>query len=195
MGRPYIDRDVRRRLVAEAALAALAHGGVGRFTTRAVAERAGLSEGTIFRHFHSKEEIVLEAMARLEASLDVSMVETADPLADLEGFFRHRAAFVGEQASVGRLVFSDEVAQLAGMAGVQRLRDWRGRSLGWLERRLAASAALGQIRVDLAPRAAAQVIQGMLLTFAMAAAVGDDRMDLGTRVDGAWLTLRTLLSA
>ena len=69
MARQYEDTETRRKQVAEAALRTIVDDGVCGFTTRAIASRVGISDGTLFRHFGSKQEIILEAMSHLEARL------------------------------------------------------------------------------------------------------------------------------
>jgi AcrR family transcriptional regulator len=195
MTRHYEDTETRRRQVAEAALRTLAEDGVARFTTRAIAERVGISDGTVFRHFANKEEIVLEAMGLLEAEIDNGLVSTGDALDDLEAFFRHRAAFVGAKGSVGRLIFSNELLHLAGDVGRQRIEGWREHSVNYLVERLGQLKAQGRLRTDVGVPALGMFFQGALLTFAVQAALGDagSTSDLHVRIDHAWGALRTLL--
>ncbi len=195
MTRHYKDTETRRRQVAEAALQTIAEDGVARFTTRAIAGRVGISDGALFRHFGSKQEIVLEAMGLLEDALEASMVSTGDALAELEGFFRHRAAFVGAEASVGRLIFSDELVHLAGDAGRQRVDEWRQRSVRYMTSRLGALVAQGRATAGVDVPTMSMLIQGVLLTFAMQASLGraGSAAQLQGRIDHAWSALTTLL--
>jgi AcrR family transcriptional regulator len=196
MARHYEDTDTRRRQVAEAALRTIAEDGVSRFTTRAVAERVGISDSTLFRHFGNKEEIVLEAMSILEAEMTKGLLETGDMLADLEGFFRHRAAFVGAEASVGRLIFSDEFVHLAGEAARSCIKGWRATNIGFLATRLKPLQDEGVLRADLDVAAMSMFIQGTLLTFAMQATLGTaSEAHLDAQIDKAWISLQAILCA
>lgn len=60
--RQYKPREERREEILAVTLSILAEEGLHAWTTRAVAERIGVSEATIFRHFESKEEILTEAV-------------------------------------------------------------------------------------------------------------------------------------
>lgn len=196
MPRHYEDTETRRRQVAEAALRTIAEDGVARFTSRAVAGRVGISDGTLFRHFGSKEEIVIEAMRLLEHQIDAGLVDSGDPMDDLEHFFRHRATFVGEEQSVGRLIFSDELVHLAGDEGREVVEGWRRRSVGFLLDRLKRLHGEGQLRQDLDVPAMSMLVQGALLTFAMQASLGraGTREDVQRRVEHAWRTLLKVLT-
>ena len=195
MTRHYEDSETRRQQVAEAALRTISEEGVGHFTTRAIAERVGISDGTLFRHFGNKEEIVLEALSLLEREMEVGFVSTGDPLEELEAFFRHRAAFVGSQISVGRLIFSNGLVHLAGEEGRQRIRGWRQRNFDYLVERLSELRTRGLVRCDVDARALAMIVQGTLLTFAMKAssARSEPTAELHAQIDHTWGTLHTLL--
>ena len=195
MTRHYQDTETRRRQVGEAALLTIAEDGVSGFTTRAVAARVGISDGTLFRHFRNKEEIVLEAVRLLGAEIDAGLGLTGDPLQDLHGFFHHRARFVGAEGSVGRLIFSDGLVHLAGQAGRQKIAGWRKRSVDYLIERLSQLEAAGRLNPALDAASASMVLQGILLTFAMQASLGrgGSASELQARIDHAWETLGLLL--
>lgn len=195
MTRHYQDTETRRRQVAEAALQTIAEDGVSRFTTRAVAQRVGISDSTLFRHFGSKEEIVIEAMGLLEEEMQHGLLDSGDMLADLESFFRHRAAFVGAEASVGRLIFSDEFIHLAGDPARECIAGWRKQSVEYLGSRLQGLQASGVLRLDLDLPSMSMFIQGSLLTFALHASLGkaSSAPALKARIDKAWSALQTIL--
>ena len=195
MTRQYVSGELRRRQIAEAALLVLAEHGVGGFTTRAIAERVGITDGTLFRHFSDKKEVVLAAMDRLEEELLVDLVADGPPIERLERMFRRRAAFVGSHDSVGRLIFSEELVHLAGEPGRAKVAGWRSASLGFLLSALTEARAAGATGPDIEPRSLVPVVQGMLLTFALHGHLGLARTpsELALHIDDAWRTLRTLL--
>ena len=195
MPRHYEDSETRRRQVAQAALQTIAEEGVAQFTTRAVAARVGISEGTLFRHFGNKQEVALEAMALLEQEIEQGLVETGDPLQDLEGFFRHRAALVGADGSVGRLIFSDTLVHLAGEEGRVALNRWRSKSVGYLSARLQTLHQAGRLNPGLDLPGVNTLFQGVLLTFAMQASLGraGSASELQQRIDRGWNSLMVTL--
>src|SRR5450631_2111840 len=65
--------DQRRSMIVEATLPLLIEQG-DRVTTKQIAEAAGIAEGTIFRAFGGKDEVIA---AVVEAALDPEPLETA----------------------------------------------------------------------------------------------------------------------
>ncbi|MEW6044952.1 MAG: TetR/AcrR family transcriptional regulator [Bacillota bacterium] len=61
---PDTDRESTRERILEAALAVAAEKGVARATTRSIAERAGVNEVTLFRHFGDKASLIRAAFDR-----------------------------------------------------------------------------------------------------------------------------------
>jgi AcrR family transcriptional regulator len=70
---PALAPDERRAMIVAAAVPLLVEHG-DRFTTRQVAEAAGIAEGTIFRVFADKDEII---RAVIEAALEPAPLEAA----------------------------------------------------------------------------------------------------------------------
>ncbi len=195
MARQYESNETRKQQIAEAALQVLVHDGVGGFTTRAIAARVGVTDGTLFRHFRDKQAIVLAAMDLLEQELLIDLAVEGEAIDRLEAMFRHRAAFVGSNGSVGRLIFSEQLVHLAGDEGRSRVAAWRGRSVKFMLAALMEAHEAGRTREGTVPAALAQIIQGVLLTFALRANIGDPESpeDLDARIDRAWATLHLLL--
>lgn len=67
--RQYRSRAERRREIAEAALQLLAEQGPHAWTTALLAERVGVAEATLFKHFDNKADILLTAVGRQQDRL------------------------------------------------------------------------------------------------------------------------------
>jgi len=195
MPRHYVPTETRRQQIAEAALAVLAEEGVGRLTARTIAKRIGVTDGTLFRHFEDKQEIVLAAMGLLEAALLADLEVQGAPIERLEQMFRRRASFVGTHSSVGHLIFSEQLVHLAGEPGRDKVVGWRRATTGFMFTALQEAQAGGSIKAGLKIPILAQVIQGVLLTFALQANLGvaESEEQLSSRIDASWATLQTLI--
>ncbi len=180
----------------QAALELLAHDGLGAVTTRNIAGRIGLTEGALFRHFESKQAILVASLDHLESQLFEPMQgpPEQDPLVLLERFFRRRVELVSGPTALGHLVFSEQLVHATGEIGRQRIRAWRARSAGFVRTCLDALAAAGRLRHGLTADALVSVVQGQVLGFVVERAIVDpSEPTLETRIDEAWATLRLLI--
>ena len=86
----------RRRDIADAALKVIAEQGLARFTSLAIAREVGVSDAALFRHFATKEDIVLAVIDRVEEILfaDFPPAER-NPIDRLGLFFQRRIASKG----------------------------------------------------------------------------------------------------
>lgn len=192
----YESTAVRRRQIAEAALAVIAEGGLGAFTTRAIAARLEITDGTIFRHFANKQEIVQAAMERLEEELFLELEPDADGWAQLEALFRRRARLLGGPDAIGRLVFSEQLVHAGGEAGLEKFRGWRQRTQQLVEAQLDALRGAGQARCDLPLATMVRLFLGTMITFSNERiAFGGPLPDLDAKIDAAWSGLRVVLRA
>jgi AcrR family transcriptional regulator len=156
--------EERRRQIADAALKIIAERGLGRFTTQAIAAEIGVTDGTLFRHFASKEDIVLAALDRVEERLFEGFPpEDADPLVRLELFFRFRASLVGANPVIARLAFSEELPHAAGPRGAQQVESWKQRSLDFIVSCVDEAAAQGRIPRGLPVREVGVMVLGTLI--------------------------------
>jgi AcrR family transcriptional regulator len=79
--------EVRRNQILDAAAAVFAEKGFHRATTKDIAGRAGIAEGTIYNYFDSKDDLLIGMMARL-ADLETLGDELTEALqGDVRDFF------------------------------------------------------------------------------------------------------------
>jgi len=109
--RHRLTTDQRRREIVAVVLALARERGPDAITTQAIADRMGLTQGAVFRHFPDKEAIWLAVFAwvreSLEAAVASAMTEAHSPLARIERAFLAHVAFVAANPGVPRVMFHE----------------------------------------------------------------------------------------
>jgi AcrR family transcriptional regulator len=151
--------------IADAALKVIAEQGLGRFTAVAIAREVGVSDAALFRHFPTKEAIVLLAIDRVEAILFAGFPpDGADSLERLGAFFRRRVAVIRDHPGVAILIGSDQLAQAAPPEGVTRVVEFRRRSQSFVRRCLVEAHAEGLLADGVGPEEATHLVLGAILS-------------------------------
>lgn len=84
--------------------------GVGGLTIKKLAAQMNFSEGAIYRHFTSKEEIIVAMLNYLAENMDqryAALPQTADPEERFRALFREQFRFFGNRPHFVVAVFSD----------------------------------------------------------------------------------------
>lgn len=84
--------NTREKLM-RAAVDLVAEAGFSAATTAAIAERSGMAEGTLYRHFKSKDELLIAAYRQLKADVFARVDAETDPSAGIKS--RARAVWLG----------------------------------------------------------------------------------------------------
>lgn len=110
MQRKNLTADERKAATVSAVLMLAAEQNPSDITTSAIAQKMGLTQGALFRHFDSKDSI-MEAVMSWVADSILNRIETAaqnesSPLAALGAVFTTHIQFVFENPGVPRLLLS-----------------------------------------------------------------------------------------
>lgn len=101
----------RQSEIIRVAVALAAEKDVGSVTTQDMADAMNLTQGAIFRHFASKDEIWLAVMhwirERLMSVLSKAAAEATDPLDAIHRMFLAHIAFIGKHPAIPRILFSE----------------------------------------------------------------------------------------
>jgi AcrR family transcriptional regulator len=187
--------EERRRQIALAALEILGEKGVHRLTAMELARKVGIADGTIFRHFPGKKEIVQAAIAHLSDLLFEGFPpQERAPLERLERFFLQRVRLVRRFPAVLRVAMSDRLAEAAGEEGVQMVRALQERSTSFVLRCLKEAQTDGAIDAALDPQVLSWAVIGVL----RGAALGDFPFSDGPgrhplAPEKAWATVAAML--
>jgi AcrR family transcriptional regulator len=101
--------EARRELIVQSALELAAKRGIDRVTTQDMAEAMGLTQGAIFRHFATKDDIWLAVVdwIRGQVAQNVGRIADDDSLAALEKLFLAQTGFIAKYPAIPRLMFTD----------------------------------------------------------------------------------------
>jgi AcrR family transcriptional regulator len=185
----------REQSILDAATAMAAEGGMAAVQIAAVAERAGIAAGTVYRYFPSKTDLVAELMAAVASHELDAMKRAADaapgPLSALAACI---ATFAARALHERRLAWAVIAEPIDADVDAMRL-DFRQSLAAELERRIRTAVAGGHLP-DQDARLAAPAIVGALmegLIGPLAPPHGDDAAGVREAVQSAMLlVLRAL---
>ena len=107
----HLPAEERRAATVEAVVELAAEQNPSDITTTAIAQRMGLTQGALFRHFPTKDAILESVMdwvaERLLARVDKAAASAASPIAALEAVFMAHIDFVAEHPGVPRMLFGE----------------------------------------------------------------------------------------
>jgi len=186
--------EARRLQIADATLRIIAESGLGRFTTSAIAEAVGVTNGAIFRHFPSKEAIVSAAIDRAEEVLFGDEEEVGgDPIARLGEFVRRRVRVVRDNPGITRIVFSNALAQAAGADGAARVQGFKRRTVAHIEACLAEASEQGLLREGVPLEHLVLIIQGTVLGLVFLSETADSEAPGADPADAVWSSLESMI--
>ncbi|MBK9608907.1 MAG: TetR/AcrR family transcriptional regulator [Betaproteobacteria bacterium] len=101
----------RQREIVATVIALARERGPDAITTQAIADRMGVTQGAIFRHFPDKEAIWLAVFVWVRESLGAVLEKAVDkagsPLANIEAVFLAHVAFIAANPGVPRVMFHE----------------------------------------------------------------------------------------
>ena len=180
----YLPAEERRAATVQAVIDLAAEQNPAEITTTAIADRMGLTQGALFRHFPTKDAILEATMSwvteRLLVSVDKAAAGAASPAAALEAMFMTHIDFVAKHPGVPRMLFGE--LQRSGETLAKRMvqtliRQYEQR----LRRLMEAGKAQGELNAELNVDAAAVLfigtIQGLVMQSLLAGKVSQIRRD------------------
>ena len=185
----------RRGEIVAAYLALAAEGDPGRITTGQLAERVGLTQGALFRHFAGKEAMVEAVVEWVAAGLMGAVrsvlgeVEPGEELEALGRAFLAHAAFVDRHPGGPRVILS-ELQHAGGTGALRAAGDLMRGYRVLVERVMRRGCAAGVLRADLDVQAASGVYLGALQGLLFQALVGGRAASVSKAAPAAWGVLR-----
>jgi AcrR family transcriptional regulator len=147
---------------------------VNSVTTQDMADAMNLTQGAIFRHFSSKDEIWLAVMhwirERLMKVLSKAAAEATDPLDAIQRMFLAHIAFVSKHPAIPRILFSELQQNKSGKLRPlieELVSGYEEKIVGLLE----AAKKQSLVSADLDSKSAAVLYIGMIQGLVMQASI------------------------
>ncbi|MBE7537308.1 MAG: TetR/AcrR family transcriptional regulator [Opitutaceae bacterium] len=175
--RPRLSAEERRAVTVAAVVDLAARQNPSDITTAAIAERMGLTQGALFRHFPTKDDILKSVMIwvgeRMLAWVDRATKDEASPVASLEAIFKAHIDFVSRHPGVPRMLFG-ELQRPEDTLPKRAVRQLVGNYFKRLQRLLEAGKAMGELDAGLDVNAAAGQFIGMIQGLVMQSLLAGD---------------------
>ena len=161
----HLDSDVRRHQIVQNVRKIVATQGMTSFTIQELAKDVGLSEGAIYRHFKSKDDILLALIQDIERNLMDAVSESEQPkdsaLDHLRHLLQRHLSSIERRDGVSFVVIGESL-RFADHRVNQATRQMVERYLGMIEGILRAGVERSEIDEDVDTEAAAVMFFGMI---------------------------------
>jgi TetR/AcrR family transcriptional regulator len=190
--------DERREEIVQAVLDLAAEKGVKQLSTQAIADRVGIAQPTIFRHFKTRDAIIRAVMESVGSAMLVLVTDVlaghGAPDQRLRQLLRRQLQFVSHRRGVSRVLFSErlhyEDPKLK--AVVRRMME---RYTDKVAKLIAEGQTAGQFRPGLPPRETAMMILALIQGLVMRWSISDFKLDLEAQGEAVWRLLAPALLA
>lgn len=168
--------------------------GARRFTAQLLADRIGITQGAIFRHFETMDAIVDAVVGRIEELLFAGFPpEAADPLDRLGAFFRSRVLAIVENPALSPLLLADHLAHVGSGSSAERVAAFKRRSWEFVRATLTEARDRGTLRGLAGVEEGTILVLGAILALGHGSARRADQPKTERLAGRVWATLEATL--
>jgi TetR/AcrR family transcriptional regulator len=194
----HLPAEERRAATVQAVVELAAEQNPADITTTAIADRMGLTQGALFRHFPTKDAILEATISwvseRLLARVDKAAEGAASPAAALEAMFTAHIDFVSKHPGVPRMLFGE--LQRPGKTLVKKMvQTVIGRYGERLQSLLEAGKVQGELDAGLDVDAAAVLFIGTIQGLVMQSLLADKTGQMRRKAPGVFAIYRRGIGA
>jgi AcrR family transcriptional regulator len=197
MVRKHEHTAVRQAQIIDAASKLILEHGSEHVTVRRIAQKVGISEAAVYRHFKSKSDILSLLADHIEESLLADIVlpsaEGCDPTRTLDNVLRSHISTIEQRRGTSFQVIAEIISW-----GDKEL-NWKAsriidRYIGRLRELLSYGVQKGEVRDDIDLEAAATLLFGMIQGLVNKWALTDYGFDLEQKFSSLWLVYREAIT-
>ena len=186
MGKPH---EERKQEIVEATMELAAEQGVKKVTTQAIADRVGIAQPTVFRHFKNRDAIFGSAIGWVADNLFKALggLFTADMPADerLHQMILRQLAFMNKQRGIPRVLFSDRL-HLESPKLKQAVQQVMDRYVSRVAELIREGQAAGCINPAIDPEQTARYIAATIQGLVMRWSIHDFSFSLEEEGEAVW---------
>jgi AcrR family transcriptional regulator len=182
--------EIRREQIAQSALKLIARHGYHRLSVATLAREVGVVTSAIYRHFHSKDEVLDAVLAlvsqRLLQNVEIARGQSLNSIDRLHAVLMSHVQLVQNDVPIPRVVFSEEI-----FTGNKKRRL---HVLSIFQRYLDEVAVIikegqraGEIRRELDPKTLSVMYLGLVQPSAILWLMSEGEFEFSQHVQNAWV--------
>ncbi len=160
-----IDSATRKAQITKAAMELLSEGGCKDLVMVKIAERVGVTDAALYKHFKTKNDMLLFMLEHIEATMVTRLIENTKMYPDSEEKLRYVLSyqfnFIQKNKSIPRILFS-EALQFKDDKLKSKINNILADYKNYLIEIIQSASEKGNIRADLNPEAVATIFMGMI---------------------------------
>ena len=188
--------EERQKEIIRATLELLDESGVQNLTISRIAERVGISEAALYRHFDGKLDIIAGIIefvgSKMEDKFPGVSAEENSALEELKSIFLRHLEFIENTPGTARLLFSDEVhfndSELR--KKLKRVLDSR---LRFIESLIGRGQTEGTVRNDISPSRLALTFIGLIQSRVLIWSLGGREDQLNQDDEALWKSFESMI--
>ena len=181
--------EERKAEIIQGALDIASEEGVAKVTTQAIADRVGIAQPTIFRHFKTRDAIFLAALefvaGKVFKLLEADLLKKSPADERLKNFIFRQMALLGKQRGMPRILFSDRLH-----SEDPTLKEAVRRIMGKVTERLAAivreGVEEGLFDASVEPEATARMVVALIQGSVIRWSIFDFSYPLADQAEPIW---------
>ena len=175
VGRPRDEKS--HQAIIQAALELASENGMIGTSIEAIARHAGVGKATIYRHWDSKEDLILEALC--ETHVEIPFIDTGDLRDDINKFIKEAFRIRSTELQFSKLIFRLCVEGEASPQFIQKLYDQLIKErLQHATEFIETAKQRGEIRSDIDPILGLLLVGGPCLYGAVFSAMAPGQFDI-----------------
>ena len=187
----------RKQQIARAAMEIISEEGLHNLVMVKIAKRVGVTDAAIYKHFRSKNDMLLYMIEELEKSMIERFIayigHVTDPIDQLYNLLSFQFEFIEENKGIPRIIFSESLQQQNKEIKV-KITNLLTNFLQIIKDILKAAKKNGQVHEEIDVDAAASIFVGMIQSSVVFWALSDFSYSLRVRQAALWREYRRIIS-
>lgn len=186
----------RKQQIARAAMEIISEEGMSKLAMARIAERIGVTDAALYKHFKSKNDMLLYMIEDLEKSMIAEFIahvgQIQDPVERLNSLLIYQFEFIEQNRGIPRIIFSESLqkqnreikAKISGL-----LTNYQGAIKAILEAARAEGRINGETDID----AAAAIFIGMIQSTVIFWTLSDFSYSIREKQESLWKEYRKII--
>ncbi|MFC1889024.1 TetR/AcrR family transcriptional regulator [Thermodesulfobacteriota bacterium] len=186
----------RKQQIARAAMEIISEEGMSKLVMARIAERIGVTDAALYKHFKSKNDMLLYMIEELEQSMIDKFIahvgQIEDPVERLYNLLRFQFEFIEQNRGIPRIIFSESL-QKANQEIRAKIEGLLTNYLETIKAILISARADGRINGETNIDAAAAIFIGMIQSTVIFWTLSDFSYSLKEKQDSLWKEYRKII--